>query len=73
VVVNLSPGTARKEGSGLDLAVAMGVLRSEALPLLPVRRGHPVRPMAGRDTEFKVPRMPSCSAELVGQDYGRDS
>lgn len=30
VVVNLSPGTLRKEGPGLDLPVAMGVLTATA-------------------------------------------
>jgi magnesium chelatase family protein len=37
VVVNLSPGTLRKEGSGLDLPVAMGVLDG----LVPYRRSPP--------------------------------
>jgi hypothetical protein len=40
VVVNLSPGTLRKEGPGLDLPVAMGVLAATA-QVPSARRGRP--------------------------------
>jgi predicted ATPase with chaperone activity len=47
VVVNLSPGTLRKEGPGLDLPVAMGVL--VAMAQVPPAKVVPDRARRGQE------------------------